>query len=447
VRSPVLAARKRSLSILTPLVIVVNVGVLLLMVAFVRRWLQPLDRLVERARAAGSGSASSEISDLMRTFERALEEMTEPEDGLKVLEGTLVRSMQSGVLLIDRDATVLTLNEVGAKILKVQDALPEEGAALENVLADHPALCELLLRAIGGEATVLRQECALEIEGQRRDLGLTAHPLYEDEGQVQGWLVMFADLTEVKRRLADERLSENLRQIGELTAGVAHEMRNGLATLKGYLALMERSGPESVEGYLREIRHETDHLHRVVEDFLDFARPGSVKMQDFDLAALLLRLAADPARLEDDSMPAVEARFEDGAEGAEVQGDPTLLTRALSNLVINAQQAQTSVPIHDPVLIRLSPDRMSGTDGFSIRIEDQGPGVPEALRPKLFDAFVSGRSDGVGLGLALARRIVLLHGGEIELQDREGGGTVAWVFLPQPSGKNVTNGNDQSGVD
>ncbi|MEO1083334.1 MAG: ATP-binding protein [Acidobacteriota bacterium] len=437
-RSPVLSARKKSLSILTPLVIGVDVGVLLIMVAFVRRWLQPLDRLVERARAVGS--PADEIPSLMRTFERALEEMTEPEDGLRALEGALVRSMQSGVLLMDRAGTVLALNEVGAEILRIEDEIPAEGADLEAVLADHPNLGALLQGALDGEAAVFRQECGIEVEGQRRDLGLTAHPLRKDEDDVQGWLVMFADLTDVKKRLADERLSENLRQIGELTAGVAHEMRNGLATLKGYLALMERAGPDSVDSYVQEIRQETDHLHRVVEDFLDFARPGSVRMQEVDMKTLLLRIAADPARLDDETMPSVETRFDERLGSSKVQGDPTLLTRAISNLVINAQQAQSSAPVQDPLVIGLSSDSVAGVEGLLIRIEDRGPGIPESLRPKLFDAFVSGRSDGVGLGLPLARRIVLLHGGEIRLEDRRGGGTVALVFLP--AGNIVTDGSN-----
>ncbi|MEO1367072.1 MAG: PAS domain-containing protein, partial [Acidobacteriota bacterium] len=188
--SPVLSARKKSLSILTPLVIGVDLGVLLIMIAFVRRWLQPLDRLVERARAAGS--TADEIPLLMRTFERALEEMTEPEDGLRALEGALVRSMQSGVLLMDRAGTVLALNEVGAAILRIDDEVPSEGAELEAVLTDHSALSALLQGALDGEAAVFRQECAIEVEGQRRDLGLTAHPLRNDDDEVQGWLVMFA---------------------------------------------------------------------------------------------------------------------------------------------------------------------------------------------------------------------------------------------------------------
>lgn len=447
--SPVVLARKRSLAILTWLVISVDLGVLLLMLAFVRRWLRPLDRLLDRARALGGPDPPDEVSFLMRTFERALEEMSvPPEDGLRALEGALVRSMQSGVLLIDGGGRVLALNEIGGEILRIEAEVPAEGAPLDSLLDMHPSLRELLRRAIGGEATVFRQECSIETDDGRRDLGLTAHPLRRDDGEVQGWLVMFADLTDVKRRLADERLSENLRQIGELTAGVAHEMRNGLATLKGYLSLIERADGGAVDDYVQEIRLETEHLHRVVEDFLDFARPGSVRMQPVDLASLLRRVAADPARLaagEQTPPVAVSLPEAPNRHQVSVQGDPTLLARALGNLVSNAIEAQRGVQEAGPVRLVLEKARVSGVEGLAIKVEDRGRGIPQEIRPRLFEAFVSGRSDGVGLGLPLARRIILLHGGEIHLRDRDGGGTVAEVFLPAKGvGKIDTKGNDSA---
>ena len=445
-KSPVLLARKRSLAILTWLVIGVDLGVLLLMLAFVRRWLGPLDRLLDRARALGGPDPSDEVTVLMRTFERALEEMSlPPEDGLRALEGSLVRSMQSGVLLSDSRGTVLALNEIGRQILRIEAEIPEGGASLEGVLEEHASLSHLLRRAIGGEATVFRQECSIETAQGRRELGLTAHPLRRNDGEVQGWLVMFADLTDVKKRLADERLSENLRQIGELTAGVAHEMRNGLATLKGYLALIERADGGAIDDYVQEIRLETNHLHRVVEDFLDFARPGSVRMQSVDLAALLSRVAADPALPAPSEGAAAKVLLPPGTNRGElsVQGDPTLLARAFNNLLSNALEAQRELTSPEPVRLTLEKTdgttRFSGIEGLVVKVEDRGHGVPEEIRERLFEAFASGRSDGVGLGLALARRIVLLHGGEIELRDRDGGGTTAEVFLPfHDAGKNAT---------
>ncbi|MEM6792460.1 MAG: ATP-binding protein [Acidobacteriota bacterium] len=441
--APTLVARTRSLRILTPLVVTVNLCILLLLLIYMRRWLRPLDLLIDRARELGQAPDSKdEVAFLMRTFERALQEMAGAEsggEGLKALEGALIRSMQSGVLLSDREGQVLALNEKGAEILEVDNDLGSPGAPLEEVLGRHPSLAELLRRAFGGEAEVQRQECSIDLPTGARELGLTAHPLRRDDGEAQGWLVMFADLTDVKRRLADERLSDNLRQIGELTAGVAHEMRNGLATLKGYLALIDRSEDrQSIDGYIREIQQETEHLHRVVEDFLGFARPGSMRTENVDLVALVQKVAADPARDDASVEVVVDPRLE--GQGRWVRGDPVLLAKALGNLVSNAWQAHTGAGVSKPVILSLTDastdSGIGGSDALEIRVEDRGAGIPREVRERLFEAFVSGRSDGVGLGLPLARRIILLHGGSIRLDPREGGGTSASVRLP--AGKIVT---------
>ena len=141
-----------------------------------------------------------------------------------------------------------------------------------------------------------RQECAIDTPAGERVLGLTAHPLRRDDGAVRGFLVLFADLTDAQRETAEIRLADSLSQLGELTAGVAHELRNSLATLRGYLTLVERApDEESIADYLAEIRRESDHLERVLEDFLTFARPGSARPQRVDLLALVHRAAADPA--------------------------------------------------------------------------------------------------------------------------------------------------------
>jgi signal transduction histidine kinase len=277
---------------------------------------------------------------------------------------------------------------------------------------------------VEGAATIRREECEVETRRGRRTLGLTAHPLRQDDGQVRGHLVLFADLTEVKRRLSDERLSDSLRQLGEITAGVAHEMRNGLATL-------------SVQDYAGEIRVETEHLHRVLEDFLAFARPGTLRLEDVDLAAMAHRVAADP------SFAAAEVRVEiAGRLGEEfkVRGDGMLLARAVANLVKNAVEAQEEGRRRPRVELRLgySPSE-TGEPGVELQVLDRGRGIPPELRDELFTPFATGRAGGVGLGLALARRIVLLHQGRIRLVDRDGGGAAAEIWLPD--GKDATESN------
>ncbi|NJL26423.1 MAG: HAMP domain-containing histidine kinase [Thermoanaerobaculia bacterium] len=229
----------------------------------------------------------------------------------------------------------------------------------------------------------------------------------------------------------EKALARTLTQLGELAAGVAHELRNSLATLRGYLSLIERDpARSSLAEYLGEMRRESDHLQRVLEDFLTFARPGSARLDDVDMFQLLQRAIADPAT--------AETQFRIRAEPAReamVLGDAQLLERALRNLLRNAARAHASKNPSEPIDIGLAVRPQE----IEITIADRGPGFPAVERERLFDPFFTRQPGGVGLGLAVARRIVVLHGGRIALEDRPGGGARAVVMMPR--GKSVTKGS------
>lgn len=427
-----LRGRERALAILTPLVLGVDGAILLLVLFYLRRLLTPFDRLLQRARRAGRVPEASgdEVAFLVATLEEAFDSLASPvgkqaeADGdggeLEALERTLGRSLESGVLLCDRQGRILSLNPLGADLLGVE---PEPGIGLAEALPEQPELAEILLAAMREERGVGRQDFTLRAApgGAERTLGLTMHPLRRDDHGVRGYLTLFIDLTVIQRRAREERISENLARLGELAAGVAHEMRNSLATLRGYLTLVERGGErETIDEYVEEIRHETDHLGRVVDDFLAFARPGSARMEHLALAPLLERAAADPAL-----GAAVETEIEADLRAT---GDAQLLERAVVNLLRNAVEAQREFGVDEPVWIRAR--RLDDGEEIEISIEDRGGGVPEEIRERLFHPFATHRADGVGLGLALTHRIVELHGGRLRLADRPEGGTRAEMLLP-----------------
>ncbi|MGE5234704.1 MAG: sensor histidine kinase [Acidobacteriota bacterium] len=428
---PILIAQRRAATFLGWILLGLNVGLALVVILFLRTALEPYETMLERARAAGAGvEGEDEAAFLVGTFERALAALARPperpagesaeSDELAALERALGPNLESGLLLLDRAGALLAVNSVGAELLGVGGAAP--GTPLAALLAGQPALAALLADAIAAGRGERRRECAIAAPGGERVVGLTLHPLRRDDGGVRGFLVLFADLTEVRRHEDESRLSQSLERLGELAAGVAHELRNSLATLKGYLTLIERRpDEETIADYLGEIRRETDHLQRVLEDFLAFARPGSARLEDLDLLAVVRRAAADPAL----AGAAIAVAAQPG-EAARIRGDAQLLERALRNLLHNAVQAQRSAGAAGPVEVRL----VREGDGVEVVIEDRGAGVPAELRDRLFHPFASGRADGVGLGLALTHRIVDLHGGRVTLEDRPGGGTRARVALP-----------------
>jgi signal transduction histidine kinase len=466
--APLLAGQRRIMGPLSAMVVSIDAALAILVLLFLRRLLEPYDSLLARARAVdassvgggserggeGAGSRAGaggrrgavgeaegedEVAFLLATFDRAVETLAgragrSVEDDIAALERTLSASLKSGLLVLDKDGRLLALNAVGAALLGTPPAAP--GTALADLLAGQPELLGLLGRAVGEGQALERQECAVRSAGEDLTLGLTVHPLRRDGGGVRGYLVLFADLTGARRQADASRLAESLASLGELAGGVAHELRNGLATLRGYLTLIERHpDEESAAGFLGEIRRESDHLQRVVEDFLSFARPGTARLEEFSLAEVAARAAADPALGGAEvvvRMPAGRGAAEDGAAGqgapgGRLRGDPGLVLRALRNLLHNAVEAQREAGQAAPVEVAID----ETAEGVELTIDDRGRGVPPELRDRLFHPFATGRPGGIGLGLALAQRIVVLHHGRIRLEDRPGGGTRARVFFPR----------------
>ena len=438
-----LAVQRRTLPLLGALLLVVDSGLLLLVLTYVRSLLRPIDRMLDRARALtaprdgddaahrGGARADREVELIVHAFDRALEALRErggDRGQFEALREALASTVESGVLLLDEQGRVLALNPPGRQLLGFSDESWQD-RPVAAALARHPALVEELSGAVRQGAGRRRLEIATYDGGsESRLLGVTISPLRRNDGSVRGFLVLFADLTSVKREAREHQLDQSLGQLAELTAGLAHELRNGLASLRGYLTLISRDErPESVLEYLAELRQETDHLHRVVEDFLSFARPGAVAANPVEVERLAHHAAADPAL----AASAVRVRVEPEAQGAVVPGDGPMLERALRNLLHNAARAQAAAGQGEPVTLRIrrADGEGAGEAAIEITIEDRGTGLPQHVRDHLFVPFTSG-GEGIGLGLALSRRIVQLHGGRLVLEDREGGGVVARMTLP-----------------
>jgi signal transduction histidine kinase len=227
---------------------------------------------------------------------------------------------------------------------------------------------------------------------------------------------------EERRRMeAAMREQDALARAGELTAGIAHEVRNGLGTILGYARMLERASlPEDPAAAARAIREECETLETVVRRFTDFVRLERLQIGETDLSRLLTRFVAREARAREE----VRTRLSGLDAPLLVRADEELLERALENVVRNAVEAAAAGGRH----VHVS-GRREG-DGVEVLVEDDGPGLapdhPGEIRP-----FYTTRPGGLGLGLPLARKIVLLHGGSVGLEGREPSGTRVRLLLPR----------------
>jgi signal transduction histidine kinase len=220
------------------------------------------------------------------------------------------------------------------------------------------------------------------------------------------------------------RLKESLATVGELTAGIAHEFRNGLATIHGYSKLLELDAlPPKYRPYVEGIRGETESLSEVVTNFLNFARPAQLTLSSVDLGAICERAAEE---IRPDALALggdVEVRGEFGV----IEGDDVLLRQAFSNLLRNALEACVG-PAPPRILIQSEIDQVQKV--LRIAVNDNGPGIAPTLRERVFRPFFTAKRNGTGLGLALVQKIVVFHNGRITAGASPLGGASLQITLP-----------------
>jgi signal transduction histidine kinase len=240
--------------------------------------------------------------------------------------------------------------------------------------------------------------------------------------ETTGVVALFQDLTEVRRQEALSRRRDRLAAVGELAAGVAHEIRNSLLPISGSVQILaQEMKPEAEQAKLFEmVERETESIERFVSGLLRYSRSQDLEMTAVDLAALV-RAQADEARVSCGDGVTVDV---EGA-GSTAWGDEEQLRQALRNLVRNAVDAMEG---RGRIVLRTGSDPGSGP---WIEVEDTGPGIPEPNRARIMEPFYTSKPGGTGLGLALVGRIVEDHEGRFEILDGSGGARFR-ITLKQP---------------
>jgi PAS domain S-box-containing protein len=380
----------------------------------------------EARRAVGSPSGGSAVvvSAVQEAVSRLREEQRETHaraEASERLSDLIVSSMTAGLLLIDVPGRVRLVNPAGRRLLGLEVSAAGD---YRQVLAHVPMFLEVLTEALRVGRPIVRRAMTVGGRDGLTHLDVTVSPVADSDGRLQSIVCVFNDVTAVMALEEELRLKDSLARVGELTAGVAHEFRNGLATIHGYARLVDtRQLPEPFGTYVDGIREEATAMGEVVTNFLNFARPVPLSLGTVDLRALLDRAA-------DDVRPEVERRggcLELSGSFPEIEGDEILLRQAFSNLCRNAAEAcQTS---SRPPFISLIGVPASGPCAHIV-VTDNGPGIEPRVLARVFQPFVTTKRDGTGLGLALVQKIVVTHNGRIQASNRQEGGARFDVLLP-----------------
>lgn len=374
---------------------------------------------------------SGYLSEKLELQDRALEGASRALEKARLETDDILRHMQSGLLTLDERGTIVFFNRTAEEILRI----PEEratGRSLQEVMGEGlRELAELLHGALSGSPGRSRSEVLVtRADGRSLPLGISTSILTGADGRVRGVIAIFQDLTEAKRLEDRMRVADRLAAVGELSASIAHEIRNPLATVTGSVELLGQTVAQDAESrsLVELILKESSRLNQIVSDFLDFARIKKQSCQAVDLGSVAREVVAlfdhHPAR-----HPGCRLR-------AEVASDlPAAAARdqvhqMLVNLVQNALEA---VGGPGDVVIRVtgvSRPYESARDFVELSVSDTGPGIPAAWRDKIGQPFFSGKKKGTGLGLAIVQRLALANGGSLRWHNSAGRGAEFVLRLP-----------------
>lgn len=339
-------------------------------------------------------------------------------DDLERVTAALTRSLTSGFVAVDPEANVVEVNAAGRQI--IQPVAGPAGLPVEEAFGVNP-FSKAIRRAVEERLAMSRIELQLDEGPASKVIGLTTAPLLNDDQKFAGLLGLFTDLTPVRLLEGRVRDLQTLADLGQISAGIAHEFRNSLATMLGYLRLARREDlAEKPLAQIEKAEKEGAMLSAAVDGLLAFARPMRILSEPVSLAEVIEPMARELAAT-------TGIAVEYGGGDATIEGDAALLRRAFENLLRNAIESVQEKG-SGQVSIRIAREPHP-----QVEIRDSGMGIDPAEVPRLLLPFQSQKASGYGLGLPLARKIVMLHGGTLTLRGSPGEGAVAVADFLMPA--------------
>jgi signal transduction histidine kinase len=347
----------------------------------------------------------------------------------------IVNSMRNGVIAFRRDGTLALMNEEAYRTFDLTPTPHDLGRPFADVLHDRPEIIRVLSGAF--ELSHLPNRAELRLKDLDRVIGYTLSQVKDDGGAAIGAVLFFKDLTRVEQIEEQERLRDRLASLGEMAAGIAHELKNPLAGIEVMAGLLRRQVPGSkdAQSLLADILSEAKLANAIVVEMLEFVRPVRLQVERTDIADVLqqsVTMAESKARRGD-----VVVRMDVQPGLPVIESDHHQLSQVFTNLIANAFEALdgkghitisagTTVIDLDPAFVGVHPP----TPAIVIDVTDDGPGMPADVTDKIFNPFFTTKVTGTGLGLAIVRKIVDAHDGRIDVSSAADAGTRFRVTLP-----------------
>src|SRR6201997_451034 len=381
----------------------------------------------ENASAFMAASMQGVIQQL-REQEKELERLhrieKERAEQTERLSEEVTRNMPAGLVVVNATGIISSSNPAAEQVLGIRGL---GFRRYSEALGASSELTRLVAECLETGRIFRREEVEhVPPAGDARHLGVTISPIRRGEGKISGVICLLTDLTELAALQQRMQLKENLAALGELSAGIAHEFKNALATISGYAQLIPDASPNESADYAKKIVEQTRNITHMVAEFLKYARPLEIPEERVDLEEVVDRAVAEVVQV----MPqvAIECKGNFG----EVAGDEGLLRQALLNLARNAAEACAEAEGGGRGTRRGEVIDVEEAGWQRVVVADNGPGIAQAAMAKLFRPFFTTKTNGTGLGLAVVQKIIVQHGGQVEVRNCPKGGAEFIVTLPMP---------------
>ncbi|HEY7612279.1 MAG TPA: ATP-binding protein [Gemmatimonadales bacterium] len=346
----------------------------------------------------------------------------------------ILRNIRSGVLTVDGLGRLAFINPTAERLLDLEGESLIGLPVLDQLKVRSAELWAATVAGIRSGRKISRGEgIVAHHAGRSFPIGLSTTTFRQEAQEAPSVTAIFTDISDLKEVQELQARAERLESVAALSASLAHEIRNPLASIRSSVEQLARSAhADEDERFLAAlIVRESDRLSRLLSEFLDFARVRATQFLPVDVHAVVTAVVR-LIRAHPECRPDAELAIEGGR--TMMDGDEDLLHRVITNLVLNAVQAARG-----PIRITVSVASVSAAEiphgtnlehAVRLQVRDDGPGIPEEIRDRLFDPFVSGRAGGSGLGLAIVQRAVEAHRGLVLVDSEPGTGTTFTIFLP-----------------
>ncbi|MBD3219586.1 MAG: PAS domain S-box protein [candidate division Zixibacteria bacterium] len=415
-------------------------AVLLVAYAYLKLTLNPFKRIADEARKVKDENRASgeSVEEIVETFKATIVSLEEKEERLQELYNNsqkradrlekfnqyILESMLSGLIGVDNEGRVIHLNRSARNILGLDEDEIERNSYRETFAAMKP-LVKILDGILENKAPAERLEQKhVRSDGKEKVLGISGSPVYDHKGRLVGAILLLADLTEVRRLQTEIAFKEKMAAVGEMSAGLAHEMRNAMMAIVGYSKILKKGvdDKKQVREIALSIAVESENCETMLKRFLSFAKPAALTPEPLSPAEMGNSVIGKLEPLADKKQVSIVDKFSESLP--DLICDRTAVDQIMTNLLKNAIEASP-----EKGLVYFSILHNAARNSVTIEIEDSGSGIPEENRIKVFSPFFTTKDDGTGLGLSIVKKLVSSMGGSVEIDTGQENGCVFRVEI------------------